>query len=178
MEQLCFQGAYLTVGLIGQTLTIWFVDHYSRPKFLSVGVMLCVSTLICEAAIVANFVPSTNQNALGAGVAMFMLFLAFYSFFLDGTQFSYVGEIFPTHLRAKGLSSGVATICFVNIIWLQAAPVGLEYVFDLCVTARHPNNAQRNNAIPNTIQKYWLAILLRVHCYCQCGGGMLVVLLP
>jgi CBS domain containing-hemolysin-like protein len=93
---------------------------------MAVGVALCVGTLIGEAAIVANFVPSFEQNALRAGVAMFMLFLAFYSFFLDGTQFAYIGEIFPTHLRAKGLSAGVATICFMNIIWLQATPVGLK----------------------------------------------------
>jgi MFS family permease len=126
VAQLSFQGCYLTVGLITQILAIWFVDHYSRPKFMAVGVALCVGTLIGEAAIVANFVPSFEQNALRAGVAMFMLFLAFYSFFLDGTQFAYIGEIFPTHLRAKGLSAGVATICFMNIIWLQATPVGLK----------------------------------------------------
>jgi hypothetical protein len=41
---------------------------------------------------------------------------------LSGTQFAYLGEIFPTHLRAKGVSLGVATISFTNIIWLQAAP--------------------------------------------------------
>lgn len=111
-------------------------------------------------------------------MAMFILFLAYYSFFLDGTQFSYVGEIFPTHLRAKGLSSGVSTICFVNIIWLQAAPVGLEYLSYLCVTAEHPNNTQRNNSVANTIQKYWLAILSHVHCYCRFGGCILLVLLP
>jgi hypothetical protein len=126
VPQLAFQGTYLTVGFITQCIAVLFVDHFPRPKFLSIGVALCVSTLICEAAIVANFVPSTNTHALNAGVAMFMLFLAFYSFFLDGTQFAYIGEIFPTHIRAKGLSVGVATICLMNIIWLQAAPVGLE----------------------------------------------------
>lgn len=37
-------------------------------------------------------------------------------------RFAYLGEIFPTHLRAKGVSLGVAMISFTNIIWLQAAP--------------------------------------------------------
>jgi hypothetical protein len=37
-------------------------------------------------------------------------------------QPSDLGEIFPTHLRAKGVSLGVAMISFTNIIWLQAAP--------------------------------------------------------
>jgi hypothetical protein len=42
---------------------------------------------------------------------------------LDGTQFSYLGEIFPTHLRAKGVCLGVSMISLMNIIWLQSAPV-------------------------------------------------------
>lgn len=40
----------------------------------------------------------------------------------SGTQFAYIGEIFPTHLRAKGICLGVAMISLANIIWLQAAP--------------------------------------------------------
>lgn len=39
-----------------------------------------------------------------------------------GTQFAYLGELFPTHLRAKGVSLGVAVISLTNIMWLQAAP--------------------------------------------------------
>jgi len=35
-----------------------------------------------------------------------------------GTQFSFLGEIFPRHLRAKGVCLGVAMISFMNIIWL------------------------------------------------------------
>jgi hypothetical protein len=112
--------------MITQIMTVFVVDSYSRPKFLALGVVCCMSTLIGEAIVVANYVPSTNENALRAGVAMLMLFLAFYSFFLDGTQFSYCGEMFPTHLRAKGMSAAVAMICLVNIVWLQAAPPGLE----------------------------------------------------
>jgi MFS family permease len=53
---------------------------------------------------------------------MLYIFQVPYSLCLDGTQFAYLGEIFPTHLRAKGVSLGVATISFTNIIWLQAAP--------------------------------------------------------
>lgn len=96
---------------------------------MATGVFACMGTLVGEAVVVARYVGTDNTNALQAGVAMLFLFLGFYSFFLDGTQFSYIGEIFPTGLRAKGLSVGVATICLVNIIWLQAAPVGLRFSF-------------------------------------------------
>lgn len=43
-----------------------------------------------------------------------------------GVQFTYPGELFPMHLRAKGVCLGIATIALMNIIWLQAAPTALE----------------------------------------------------
>lgn len=47
-------------------------------------------------------------------------------------QFCSLGEIFPTHIRAKGVVVGVATICGINILWLQVAPIAfrtIEYKF-------------------------------------------------
>jgi hypothetical protein len=32
----------------------------------------------------------------------FYIYVVFYEFFLDGLQFAYIGELFPTHIRAKG----------------------------------------------------------------------------
>ena len=47
---------------------------------------------------------------------------------LDGTQFSYLGEIFPTHLRAKGVCLGVSMISLMNIVWLQSAPTAFKTI--------------------------------------------------
>lgn len=94
---------------------------------MSIGILSCMVTLACEAAIIAVYVPSTNFAALRAGVAMFFVFEVFYAIFLDGTQFAYIGEIFPTHIRAKGICLGVSMISFANIIWLQSAPTAFVY---------------------------------------------------
>jgi len=83
-------------------------------------------TLIIEAALVANFVPSDNHAALQAAVAMFYIFQVFYGPCLDGTQFTYLAELFPSHLRAKGVSLGTSMISLMNIIWLQSAPTAFE----------------------------------------------------
>jgi len=96
---------------------------------------MCVACLIVEAALVAEFVPSNNTTALRAAVAMLFVYVVFYSLCLDGTQFSYLGEIFPTHLRAKGVCLGVSMISFMNIIWLQSAPTAFKNIgwkFYLC----------------------------------------------
>lgn len=103
--------------------------------------MVC---LIIVAALIANFVPSDNEKALNAIVAMIFLYVVFYEGGLDGTQFAYLGELFPTHLRAKGMNIGVAGICLMNIVWLQSAPTGianagwkyfLAYIIPGCLTA-------------------------------------------
>lgn len=102
---------------------IFFVDRFPRPKYIAFGVMGCMATLIIEAALVATYLDSTNNAALQACVAMFFIFQVFYGLCLDGTQFSYLGEVFPTHIRAKGLCLGVSMISLMNIVWLQSAPV-------------------------------------------------------
>lgn len=48
--------------------------------------------------------------------------------FMNNVQFSYLGEIFPFHLRSKGIALGTSGICLLNIVWLQAAPTALENI--------------------------------------------------
>jgi hypothetical protein len=141
VKQLLYPAGWLTFALGLNIMAAFIVDLFPRNKFMAVGVLGSQATLIVEAALVANFVPSTNEAALQAAVAMFFVFQVFYGIMNDGevfcallskrtflmyvtigTQFSYLGEIFPTHLRAKGVSLGVAMISFMNVIWLQAAP--------------------------------------------------------
>lgn len=126
---------WLTVAWFCNIVPMLFVDRFSRPKFIAFGVFGCMASLIIEAALVANFVPSDNKTALQAAVGMLFVFVVFYSVFLDGTQFSYLGEIYPTHLRAKGVCLSVSTIAFMNLIWLQSAPTAFKTIgwkFYLC----------------------------------------------
>ncbi|KAH7084273.1 MFS transporter [Paraphoma chrysanthemicola] len=122
VQQLLYPAAWLTLALGLNAMAIPLVDLFPRNKYIAVGILGCMATLIVEAALIAEFVPSNNGAALRAAVAMLYIFQIPYSICLDGTQFAYLGELFPTHLRAKGVSLGVATISFTNIIWLQAAP--------------------------------------------------------
>lgn len=101
-------------------------DHVPRNKLMAVGVLGCMIVLSIEASITANFTGSNNYDALRAGVAILFLIEVPYDFCLNGMQFIYLSEIWPTHLRAKGMSLGVAGISFMNIIWYAASnPAGL-----------------------------------------------------
>jgi hypothetical protein len=113
-------------------------DHFPRNKFLAIGVLGCMIDLSVEAGIIANvskFVADGNSTGLRAGVAFLFLIEVPYDFFLNGMQFIYISELWPMHLRAKGMSLGVAMISLMNIVWLQSAPTAFENIgwrFYLC----------------------------------------------
>lgn len=47
----------------------------------------------------------------------------------------YFAELFPAHMRNKGMTIGMATISLMNIMWLQSAPTAFENIgwkFYLC----------------------------------------------
>jgi hypothetical protein len=99
-------------------------DHFPRPKFIAAGIAGCMACLIVECALDATYASSTalshpNHAALKAAVAVIYVYVVFYEICLDGAQFAYLGEIFPSQLRAKGIALGVAGIRLMNIIWLQ-----------------------------------------------------------
>ncbi|KIW14757.1 hypothetical protein PV08_07542 [Exophiala spinifera] len=128
VKQLLYPAAWLTMALGINILAMATVDLFARNRYMAFGVLGCMVTLIIEAALVAEFVPSNNHAALQAAVAMFFIFQIFYGFCLDGTQFSYLNELFPSHIRAKGVCLGVSMISLMNIIWLQAAPTAFKTV--------------------------------------------------
>jgi hypothetical protein len=124
-KQLLFPVIWLTVGFCLFLVAPGLIDLLPRNILMGGGIIGCSAMLIIISALIANFVPSTNTTALKATVAFFYLYQPFYVIGLDGTQFTYLGEIFPTHLRAKGVCLGTAMIALMNIIWLQSAPTGL-----------------------------------------------------
>ncbi len=65
-------------------MAVFIVDSFPRNKYMASAVLGCMATLIVEAALVANFIPSNNQAALQAAVAMFYIFQIFYGAGCDG----------------------------------------------------------------------------------------------
>ena len=98
---------------------------------MAVGVLGCMIVLSVEAGIIANvdrFIAAGNIVGLRAGVAFLFLIELPYDFFLNGMQFIYISEVWPMHLRAKGMSLGVAMISLMNIVWLQSAPTAFANI--------------------------------------------------
>ena len=59
-----------------------------------------------------------------------MLFIYNVSFelCLDGPEFFYQAEIWPSHLRAKGYALATCVYSGINVVWLQAAPTAFATI--------------------------------------------------
>jgi Sugar (and other) transporter len=139
-QQLLFQAGWLAVSFSLNCAAITIVDRMARNKLMAIGLTGCLASLIVEAAIQARYLGGTNKSALAAGVAMLYSYVFFYAMFLDGCSFWYVGEIFPSHLRANGFALAMAGFCLADIIWLGAAPTAFAqigwkyYLFFIIIT--------------------------------------------
>ncbi|KAF2840668.1 hypothetical protein M501DRAFT_1014675 [Patellaria atrata CBS 101060] len=82
-------------------MAVWIVGHFLCNRYLRFGVLGCMVTFIIEAALVATFVPSDNTAALHAAVTMLLIFQIPYGLFVDGTQFSFWAEVWPSHYARR-----------------------------------------------------------------------------
>ncbi|KAF2797496.1 MFS general substrate transporter [Melanomma pulvis-pyrius CBS 109.77] len=120
-QQLEFQCGWITVGVVFNAVGALFMDKVGRKPLMLFGVAGCCVCLILEAAIVATYAEeATNKAALAAGVAMFYLFLAVYSMGVDVAGVVFYSELFPNHIRAKGVCLSMATVALTDLVYLQA----------------------------------------------------------
>ncbi|KAH0845709.1 MFS sugar transporter [Fonsecaea pedrosoi] len=139
-QQFLYQIGWYTVAIGGGILALFVVERVARPKLIAFGIQFCLCCLAIEAALVATYttpeaLANPNNSALSAAVAMLFVYVVMWEICLDGTQFVYISEICPNHLRAKGIALGMAGLCAMNIMWLQVAPIAFKNIgwkFYLC----------------------------------------------
>jgi len=83
----------------------------------------------------AEFVIVPTPNKAGQRVAVFAIFffVFFYGFFVDAASFIYSSEIYPTHIRARGVAMATATYFIACIVCVYfpfffSSPVCLTWV--------------------------------------------------
>ncbi|KIX99564.1 uncharacterized protein Z520_05140 [Fonsecaea multimorphosa CBS 102226] len=133
-KQLLYECGWLTLAFGGGLISLYVVDSMPRPVLFAGGITGAQVCLCIEAALVATYATSPeslahpNESALKAAVAMFYVYIVIFESTLDSGQFVYLGELFPTHLRAKGISFGMAGVNLINIVWLQVAPTAFSTI--------------------------------------------------
>jgi MFS transporter, SP family, arabinose:H+ symporter len=99
--------------IVGMSL----IDKLGRKTLLLIGAAGCASCLSGVAWVFAT------QSHPGALLWLLVGFIAFFSVSQGAVIWVYIGEIFPTSVRAKGQGVGSASHWFMNAIIAQLFPV-------------------------------------------------------
>ncbi|KAK4944923.1 hypothetical protein LTR10_015842 [Elasticomyces elasticus] len=127
---LILAAAYVSVACCGNYVNSLLIDRVGRVKLLLIGFTGCLITLCFESAMSALYIGITPMNhaGLSAGVFFLFLYITFYGCCIDANTYVYCSEIFPTHIRSRGLSFSVACLFLSTIAYLEAAPTAFAQV--------------------------------------------------
>ena len=120
-DQLILQCGWITGAIPANFIGAWFMDRFGRRPLMLFGVAGCCVMLCIEAAMVAQYAEAgTNKAGLGVGVAAFYAFLIIYSLGIDVCGVVFYSELFPNHIRAKGVALAIMSIALTDLVYLQA----------------------------------------------------------
>lgn len=88
---LLLTSLWVTSTFPGNIFCAFFVEKFGRRTFLLIGLTGILCCLICETALQASFLGTSNQSGQNAAIFFIFLFITpFWSTFMDATQFVYV----------------------------------------------------------------------------------------
>lgn len=125
---LLLSALWVTLSFPGNVFTALCIDKIGRRVFLLTGLGGIVITLCFEIALQAKYLGTDNAAGQKAAVFFIFLFIFFWSSFLDASQFLYLAEIFPTHIRSQGMAVGMVGLYAASIIVLVAGPIALDVI--------------------------------------------------
>lgn len=77
---------------------------------------------------VASFAGTDNRAGNAMGVLFLFLFVTFYGGSQDASSYVYCSEIFPTGVRAQGLSIAIATLFGSTLLYTEVAPIAFASI--------------------------------------------------
>ena len=119
-DQLILQSGWITVGVVFTLFGASILDRVGRKPLAMTAFAGTCTWLIVEAAMVAKFAESgTNVAGLRMAVAATYLFLAFYAVGIDVVSIVLYPELFPNHMRSKGMAVCIAVNALADLVYLE-----------------------------------------------------------
>ncbi|KIW33344.1 uncharacterized protein PV07_00201 [Cladophialophora immunda] len=140
-QQIIIQSGRDSIAFVGNLVGAFLLDRLGRRLMLLTGLAGCIICVAINAAMVAEYSGTNNDAGLAVGLASLFVYLCFYASCYDAPLLVVLGEIFPNHVRAKGVALSIATVAASDILYLQVAPyafaaVGWKFfVLFICVSA-------------------------------------------
>ncbi|KAK5461146.1 hypothetical protein LTS15_003209 [Exophiala xenobiotica] len=128
IAQLSITLGYNASALVSVSICSTLVDRVGRVRFITIGVISLVSIMAIFTALVKLYAGGPNISANAAAVAMIILFTMVYGGCVEGEVYTYASEIFPSHLRAKGITWGISWLYLVIIPFTTGALYAFETI--------------------------------------------------
>ncbi|KAK3116865.1 hypothetical protein LTR53_002305 [Teratosphaeriaceae sp. CCFEE 6253] len=96
-------GVWTTIGTLAVVVSIFLVDRVGRRALMLIGYPLLALLLLAQALLQNAFIDTTSTGGLAACLLFLLLYILAYQF-VDAPSFAWASEIWPTTLRAKGIS--------------------------------------------------------------------------
>ncbi|KAI1618897.1 general substrate transporter [Exophiala viscosa] len=132
--QLGLAVVWVTVCAIGTWLSGLLIERLGRVKQLALGGYLCTACLIIEAVLQKYYIGSSNSTGLNSATAMYFIFVFLFGLLIECPGYTYIVEIWPTHLRSEGATIGFVSFFTMTIIYNSPAAgafatIGWRYYF-------------------------------------------------
>lgn len=125
---LLLNACWTSFTLIGNTWTAMFIDRFGRRPFMIIGSIGCLVSAIFLCALSATYLGTDHKPGLRSAIFFLFFYIFWWCFFIDATQFVYVSEIFPNHLRTQGVALGLSAFYLASEVTLVAAPVAMNNI--------------------------------------------------
>lgn len=128
-EQLLLQAGWVTVAPVFCFVGAVLMDPVGRKPCMLTGVGGCCFWLIVEACAVKYFTGHPERESLGKlGVAALYLFNVFYNLGVDVGGNVYYAEVFPNHIRSKGVALANLVLALTDLVYLQVTPYAFNNI--------------------------------------------------
>ncbi|WWC58299.1 uncharacterized protein I303_100839 [Kwoniella dejecticola CBS 10117] len=117
-----------TLNLVGG----FMLDRFGRRTMLLVGLAGSTLATSIHTPLAIIYGGTSNKAGAGAAVAFLFLFITFFAPGIDVTSYVYGAEIFPTYMRARGLSVTIATYfafaaLYISVSSKASARIGAKF---------------------------------------------------
>jgi hypothetical protein len=103
-------GVYTSWAAFLNWVNSLLLDRVGRRPVIIIGLTGCILMITIYTAMVAEYAGTDNKAGNAMGVLFLFLFVTFYGSSQDASSYVYCSEIFPTNVRAQGLSVAIAVL--------------------------------------------------------------------
>jgi sugar porter (SP) family MFS transporter len=138
--QLGLSIVWFTCGAICASINALIADRVGRVKLLTIGGYLLAIMLSIECALQRFYLHTDYKPGQNAAVAFFFIFIICYATAIDCVVYVYNAEIWPTHLRSKGVTFGLGSYFIFGIAYNSPAALAFNtigwkyYLVFICMT--------------------------------------------